>query len=457
MSSIHFNLGNEFNEPLSMDQNGRASSPTAVIAAHSEAPVQDWEKCSYLPPTRRIQSHIAQHNYRKAHGLPDTVVLESQTPNQDREHFVDFGERQTRENLVDDKESDELPWKGAEKGGYDGPLAILACPLFKHNPTEEHLYRRHLLPKFRCIRCSQTFQTSEHLSEHSRAEVYCKVVQDDDTDQEGITQDQLTQLKSRKRGRDVESDHDKWIRIYKILFPEDYLIPSPSHTGREAARLIQPKLEDFLNDTSRKNLTTQSLEELFRDIFTNVLDTSPTTQAKAQTKSNPGDAQSLDRDPAPATTQASQEPPLPMLARHPPMHLPGSESLHNPSPSWEVPPHQASTSAPPSLGRSSQAAYGGCNPDSLLLQQQLGAHAEAGPSNTQQQVEVDSMGCGFPPSGYTTTTDTLLKLTTDLFPIPIQDLHGESTAWFVQPETSTNADAGSFHSQSTGWDLFAGF
>lgn len=90
----------------------------------------------------------------------------------------------------------------------------------------EHLYRRHLLPTFKCIRCTEMFKTSEQLSEHGRAEVACEVVQDD-ANQQGINQDQLTQLRSRKRSRNVDSEHDKWVRIYKILFPDAYLTPSP--------------------------------------------------------------------------------------------------------------------------------------------------------------------------------------------------------------------------------------
>lgn len=55
----------------------------------------------------------------------------------------------------------------------------------------------------------------------------CKVVQDDAI-QEGISEDQLIQLKSRKRGgHKADSEYDKWVNVYKILFPEEIPIPSP--------------------------------------------------------------------------------------------------------------------------------------------------------------------------------------------------------------------------------------
>jgi hypothetical protein len=70
------------------------------------------------------------------------------------------------------------------------------------------------------------FKSSEKLLGHSQADIACKAVEDD-SGQEGITHEQLMKLTSSERNREVSSEHDKWINIYKILFPHDYLIPSP--------------------------------------------------------------------------------------------------------------------------------------------------------------------------------------------------------------------------------------
>lgn len=50
----------------------------------------------------------------------------------------------------------------------------------------EHLYRCHLLPLFQCIRCRMNFKSSEHLLQHSQADIACNVVRDD-PGQEGIS------------------------------------------------------------------------------------------------------------------------------------------------------------------------------------------------------------------------------------------------------------------------------
>lgn len=48
-----------------------------------------------------------------------------------------------------------------------------------------------------------------------------------DDEEEGINPEQLELLKSRKRRRDSHSDHDKWVRMYKIIFKDEHIIPSP--------------------------------------------------------------------------------------------------------------------------------------------------------------------------------------------------------------------------------------
>lgn len=144
-------------------------------------------------------------------------------------------------------------------------IAEFACPFLKHNPRKygqirscsasgwkaifrlklvsrsgirdisfvmanayarEHLYRCHRLPSFQCIRCRMNFKSSEKLLQHSQADIACNVVRDE-SGQEGISHEQLLKLKSRKRSREASSEHDKWMHTYKILFPDDYLIPSP--------------------------------------------------------------------------------------------------------------------------------------------------------------------------------------------------------------------------------------
>lgn len=161
---------------------------------------------------------------------------------------------------------ERVPPPSQESEGVDNEgIVEFACPFLKHNPRKygqirscsasgwraifrlklvsrartrcislvmanayvrEHLYRCHRLPSFQCIRCRMTFKSSEKLLQHSQADTACSVARDE-SGQEGISHEQLLKLKSRKRNREASSEHERWIHIYKILFPVDYLIPSP--------------------------------------------------------------------------------------------------------------------------------------------------------------------------------------------------------------------------------------
>lgn len=88
----------------------------------------------------------------------------------------------------------------------------------------EHLYRCHRLPSFQCIRCRMAFKSSNKLLQHIQADIACNVVRDG-SGQEGINHEQLMKLKSRKRSREASTGHDKWVHMYKVLFPGDHVIP----------------------------------------------------------------------------------------------------------------------------------------------------------------------------------------------------------------------------------------
>lgn len=91
------------------------------------------------------------------------------------------------------------------------------------NMTREHLLRRHTLPIFQCERCFVNFETHERFQEHLRQLDLC--IRADPQAHEGISKFQESQL--RKRGKKTTSDEERWIEMYKILFPEDSEIPSP--------------------------------------------------------------------------------------------------------------------------------------------------------------------------------------------------------------------------------------
>lgn len=56
---------------------------------------------------------------------------------------------------------------------------------------------------------------------------------------------------------------------------ESFLIALREHVGRESPRLIRPRLERFLDEILKESLTPQILENLLREVFTQVLNNFP--------------------------------------------------------------------------------------------------------------------------------------------------------------------------------------
>ncbi|KAH8900492.1 hypothetical protein GQ53DRAFT_632762, partial [Thozetella sp. PMI_491] len=91
----------------------------------------------------------------------------------------------------------------------------------------EHLYRRHLLP-LHCDRCFAKFPDDETLRQHRRADVPCSVKPEPSWLQ-GLDRTKTDMLKRRPKKSEQQTEEEKWITVYKIIFPdvEDALIPSP--------------------------------------------------------------------------------------------------------------------------------------------------------------------------------------------------------------------------------------
>ncbi|KAH7400389.1 hypothetical protein BKA64DRAFT_671780 [Cadophora sp. MPI-SDFR-AT-0126] len=127
-----------------------------------------------------------------------------------------------------------------------------ACPFLKHNPTvyekwrscawsgwstvhrvKEHLDRKHQLPKFQCNRCQQVFGSAARLSDHQRIEIPCKIGVEEP--QDGVTEAQFQLIRSKKKPRGPDnkiidmSEEEKWVKVYRIIFPNDDPVPSPYH------------------------------------------------------------------------------------------------------------------------------------------------------------------------------------------------------------------------------------
>ncbi|KIW09128.1 hypothetical protein, variant 1 [Verruconis gallopava] len=124
------------------------------------------------------------------------------------------------------------------------PTLKLACPFYKRNPqryqncrpcrgpgwdtahrVKEHIYRKHALP-IHCRRCNAIFDTETSLTVHSKQEISCLPTVG--IELEGFDKNQEKMLKAKKKLPHL-SEAEKWIEIFKILFPHDDpdQIPSP--------------------------------------------------------------------------------------------------------------------------------------------------------------------------------------------------------------------------------------
>ncbi|QDS75604.1 hypothetical protein FKW77_006447 [Venturia effusa] len=120
-------------------------------------------------------------------------------------------------------------------------LCRFACPFYKHDPQiygsrrscsgpgwptvhkmKQHLYRAHAEPT-QCPRCHLVVDTDADLRNHIRGEP-CPVAEPHPM--EGITREQLQIL--TKRAAPCRLEEDKWMDVYRLLFPGELEADLPS-------------------------------------------------------------------------------------------------------------------------------------------------------------------------------------------------------------------------------------
>ncbi|KAF5695777.1 hypothetical protein FDENT_83 [Fusarium denticulatum] len=194
------------------------------------------------------------------------------------------------------------------------------CPFFKHNReryqtsqwksccwpgwtsvyrVKEHLYRRHILPKFRCNRCRQDFKSAFNLNEHQRADNICQR-QNEDLAEEGINKEQERLLRVRKRNNGKSrqvAEEEKWVDMYKILFPDDSPVPTPfpelchlqpgqefvlpranvldsfeDYARREFSRRMRPRIESLVDGILEQALTSQTITDVANNVLQGIME-----------------------------------------------------------------------------------------------------------------------------------------------------------------------------------------
>ncbi|KAF4960499.1 hypothetical protein FGADI_906 [Fusarium gaditjirri] len=147
----------------------------------------------------------------------------------------------------DDGDEDDGNEESSKSQRVDGDseIRMFACPYFKRNPrkygqpkwkscahpgyrdihrVKEHMYRRHSLPEYQCLRCRMDLETSEALEAHSQQLEACTPCIGA---QDGLNQDQVKKMRSKKGTGKNKSEGDRWNDVYSIAFPYDQQTPSP--------------------------------------------------------------------------------------------------------------------------------------------------------------------------------------------------------------------------------------
>ncbi|KAF4444460.1 hypothetical protein FACUT_671 [Fusarium acutatum] len=227
-------------------------------------------------------------------------------------------------------EDDKAPDRTQKKRGKtsDSAEARYVCPFFKHNRekyktsqwksccwpgwtsvhrVKEHLYRRHMLPKFRCNRCRQDLKSAFSLNEHQRADTICQR-QSEEPEEEGIDEEQerLLRVRKRKNGKAPQvAEEEKWVEMYKILFPHDDPIPSPypelcplqpeqdvEHPGanvldsfedyarREFSRRMRPRIESLVDGILEQTLTSQTITDVANNVLSGIMESFRESQSE---------------------------------------------------------------------------------------------------------------------------------------------------------------------------------
>ena len=98
-----------------------------------------------------------------------------------------------------------------------------------------HLYHYHLVHQ--CLRCKTLFVSQEELEIHTVATEACEVKISGPV--EGFNQQTEKQLRSRKKDFPGQTGAEKWMSIYKVLFPGEQLPQSPCELSFEQEDLTK--------------------------------------------------------------------------------------------------------------------------------------------------------------------------------------------------------------------------
>ncbi|KAF5715569.1 hypothetical protein FMUND_6798 [Fusarium mundagurra] len=297
----------------------QASSSSAVAERRKHqlmvqlmARLQEWLEVA-------LKRHGVQNGQSTSNGNPTPVITASGGSG---ESSNNQNKRKHQRSDSDDEfgEDDETPDR-TQKRGRKSSVDIetrYVCPFFKHNREKYKTshWKSCCWPGWTSIhrvKCRQDLKSAFNLNEHQRADTICER-QSEGAEEEGINEEQerLLRVRKRKNGKARQvTEEEKWVEMYKILFPDDDPVPSPypelcplqfeqpeqdieqagpnlldsfeDYARREFSRRMRPRVENLVEGIFEQTLTSQTIT----DIATNVLQDIMESFRKGKRKPDP--------------------------------------------------------------------------------------------------------------------------------------------------------------------------
>ncbi|KAF4465114.1 hypothetical protein FALBO_8044 [Fusarium albosuccineum] len=224
----------------------------------------------------------------------------------------------------DENDRENEGGEGGDKGEMEEPRPEsephkYACPFLKHNFNKYRKQRG-------CLSGRPTTHRIKWLLNHQRALEPCGLKIEEP--QDGINEDQVQALRSRKRPRGNISEEEKWAEMYKIIFPDDDRVPSPyhdftlqelrggtptsgntadlvvelgEHASRELPRLMRPRLEDMLDRVIEESLSSEKIVDLAKGVFQEILQSFHKTREESRESAGQPGLSATPAPPVPAS------------------------------------------------------------------------------------------------------------------------------------------------------------
>jgi hypothetical protein len=191
----------------------------------------------------------------------------------------------------DDDDEEDGPHRHQHQEDNEDDVRFFACPFYKWNPEahpkcgnkvlrtisrlKHHIWRAHDMG-IHCYSCFEQFRDEQEVATHMRARA-CQTRREPPRD--AITSEQRARIKKRVDPR--KSKSQLWFDIFRILFPQDPLPPSPYLDSMMSPSTDMAGVRNFISnhwrsvfdEEARQRLPlnllrhSQAVEAIYHDVF----------------------------------------------------------------------------------------------------------------------------------------------------------------------------------------------